>query len=180
MDPETDRPFLLRGLARSELTAEEQSLWQVLRSSTEPGVPAQAPMAVIYLRHWTEQLSKHERGSSGSVVAVPERGLKVRIVTKHDPHILQPAHAGRHTLFRGLAKDPRVSTVLSGDHHQAVRNVFKTPKPLCRGWKILSSDLTSASDLLPHDLIEALREGLCSGARAPDWVRRTMRVATGP
>lgn len=106
--------------------------------------------------------------SEATVVAVPERGGKCRIVTKHDARLLRPAHALRPWLFDALKRDPRVSTVLSGDHKGAVNAALEFPQPV-DGWKILSSDLTSASDLLPLDLVEALVGGIIVGGRMPHW-----------
>jgi len=50
----------------------------------------------------------------GTVCAAPERGLKVRIVSKHDASISGPAHAVRRFLFKGLRRDPRTRSALDG------------------------------------------------------------------
>lgn len=63
---------------------------------------------------------------------------------------------------------------------KAVRRVFANPAALHSGWKVLSSDLTTASDLIPLDLVKALVEGLCAGADVPDWFREALLAATGP
>jgi hypothetical protein len=60
----------------------------------------------------------------GVVVAVPERGLKCRIVSKHDISVIQPGHAVREWLLKGLARDPRTRDVLKGHHRRAVEKAL--------------------------------------------------------
>jgi len=61
-----------------------------------------------------------------------------------------------------LKRDDRISSVIGGDHVGAVARVFTDPRPV-ENWEVISSDLTSASDLLPLDLVEALVEGVIAG-----------------
>jgi len=56
-----------------------------------------------------------------------------------------------------------VSGVLEGDHHSAAKKVFEGLTPETHDHLILSSDLSAASDLLPHDLIASLVEGISRG-----------------
>jgi len=89
--------------------------------------------------------------SRGEVVATTERGLKARVVSKHDANLAHPGHSVRKAILAGLKRDRRVNNVLRGDHRKAVESAVQ-------GWSepsdvLLSSDLTAASDLLPLDLI---------------------------
>jgi len=87
-----------------------------------------------------------------SVVAIDERGFKARVVTKSPWCLVVLAHQVRSYLWTALLRDPRISAVLSGDHCKAVENVFRLSRPI-DGHEIISSDLTSASDTLPLDLL---------------------------
>jgi len=91
----------------------------------------------------------------GKVCAAPERGLKVRIVSKHHHAVQMPAHALRRYLFRGLRRDPRTSSVMAGKGQEKIKDLLDG-KRKGFGLQLLSSDLTSASDLLPLELIQAI------------------------
>lgn len=96
-------------------------------------------------------------------MAAAERGNKCRIVSKHDAPSTRLAHKVRRVLFGGLRRDTRVSGILTGDHQAPVERIFKGLPNVAYAWKVLSSDLTSASDLLPLDLCGALAEGVLDG-----------------
>jgi hypothetical protein len=83
-------------------------------------------------------------------VSAPERGLKCRIVTKHDENLTAPAHLIREFLFAGFRRDPAINRTLK-DGPMAAINRLMNGKFLRRrqNLKVLSSDLTAASDLLP-------------------------------
>lgn len=72
----------------------------------------------------------------------------------------------RKFLIKGLRKDPHISLTLAGNHRQQVERIFKD-RGSC---KILSADLTSASDLLPLDLCNAIVDGLVA-AKEPGTAR---------
>lgn len=111
------------------------------------------------------------------VVAVPERGWKSRIVTKHHVDLLTASHAVRELLWPALTRDVRSQEVLKGSGLSTVNEAFRTPHPV-RDYQVLSSDLTAASDLLPHWLTSSLCEGIIAGTSAPAWVRETLRAST--
>jgi hypothetical protein len=46
--------------------------------------------------------------------------------------------------------------------------------------EIVSSDLTTASDLIPHEIAAALSAGLCFGSNAPQWIEEALEVLVGP
>lgn len=53
------------------------------------------------------------------------------------------------------------------------------PRPQ-RGWKFISSDLTSATDLFPHDLVLSLIEGIIEGSGSDFVDSVALRLAGGP
>lgn len=55
-----------------------------------------------------------------SVICVPSRGFKNRIVTKSHPGLVTRAEPLRQSLFNVLALDPRVTSVLKGLRRRAV------------------------------------------------------------
>jgi len=113
------------------------------------------------------------------VVAIEERGVKARIVTKSPWYLIVLAHQVRSILWPLLKRDSRVSDVLRGDHHKAVENVFRVSAPV-DGWNIISSDLTSASDTLPLDLIRDMATGLSIMLDLPKWMDDVLQSCVGP
>jgi len=110
---------------------------------------------------------------------VPERGWKTRVVTKSQGPSVALGQFLRPWLLRGLKRDGRSSTVLSGDSRKAVERAFGG-RVRSKGYKVVSSDLTAASDLLPHDLVESLVDGILDSRPLPDWARATFKALTGP
>lgn len=115
-----------------------------------------------------------------------ERGWKCRVVTKSPLAEIHLGHCLRKFLFRGLRKDKHVSLVVSGQHRRAVEKILSKvgTRPNRR---LLSADLTSATDLFPLDLVQALVRGLLKArgeSRAtpliPEHFRRVMELLTGP
>jgi len=96
----------------------------------------------------------------GSAIVIAERGWKARIVTKSHSSLIALAHTLRLWLLEGLKKDPRISLVLEGDHERAVEKVVGKLPRLMNNRKLLSSDLSRASDLIPHDLVKAIYKGI--------------------
>lgn len=119
---------------------------------------------------------------------MPERGFKCRVVTKSPYSAVGVGDHLRRTLFKALRRDKRVSITLEGDHEHAVETAFENAlsissfwsnltdleelhhnenlsrKPVpgiiaAKGLKVLSSDLSAASDLLPLDLVSSLVNG---------------------
>jgi hypothetical protein len=102
-------------------------------------------------------------------------------VSKHDPDDVNLGDVVRKTLFKALQRDRRTSGVLRGDHQKAVAVAFRNkPKKVGENYECLSSDLTSASDLLPLDLIKAFVEGILDAHHRPDWFAVLFRRLTGP
>jgi hypothetical protein len=122
--------------------------------------------------------------SSGSlplsdVISVPERGWKSRTVTKSPWWLVTPAHHLRKWLLKALKRSPNVDHVLKGDHRGAIEELFKEQAPI-HGWETVSSDLTSATDLLRHDMIDVMVNQLIASTKMPHWAASTLRLCTGP
>lgn len=127
-------------------------------------------------------------------VSVAERGFKCRVVTKSPECLVTLGDQLRKTLFKALMRDNRIAASIKGDHADAVNQAYdrglecsnllrdielkdvfgnklepKTYKQMyglpAGATRVLSSDLTAASDLLPLDLVEALVEGILEGVR---------------
>jgi hypothetical protein len=96
----------------------------------------------------------------GVVTTVPERGLKNRIVTKSPAGVVVLGHLARQRLIQGLKRTPETAGPLNGIPEDDLVNRLGR----CTG-AVLSSDLRAASDLLPHDLVRAIVEGLALSGR---------------
>jgi len=120
----------------------------------------------------------------GSAIVIAERGWKARIVTKSHSSLIALAHTLRLWLLEGLKKDPRISLVLEGDHERAVEKVVGKLPRLMNNRKLLSSDLSRASDLIPHDLVKAIYKGIkksTSGkANLTDQMETVFLACIGP
>jgi len=62
----------------------------------------------------------------------------------------------RKKLFSVLKKDDRLREVIKGDKRRAIRKVFEKKLYHC----ILSSDLSAATDKIPHNLVKAYCQGI--------------------
>jgi hypothetical protein len=100
--------------------------------------------------HWNLALFKNEEIPRGRAGAAPERGYKSRIFTIHDDSVCQFGQPVRKWLFNGLKRDPRTR----GSLIKEARTLdLAFPKGLVMdNRKVVSCDLTTASDLIPHDL----------------------------
>lgn len=135
---------------------------------------------------------------TAQAVPVPERGLKCRVVTKSPAALVALGDRVRQCLFKSLERDARISFTLRGDHEAAVERAFDVARKSPDMWasyrasrsargttlstelrdcllpvndvRVVSSDLSSASDLLPLDLVNALVSGLIEGLR---WNRES-------
>nr|DBA44327.1 TPA_asm: RdRp [Ampulexvirus narnaviri] len=139
-----------------------------------------AAMRDLALEDLRKEVKEHG-APRAKVTALPERGLKARVVTRSPWTLVQLAHPIRAWLLRGLRDDPRTKDVLEGRHREAAEGLVDAPR-LADPRVFLSADLTAASDLLPLDLISALVDGLIEGADGtlPDWAVEILRLSTGP
>uniref|UniRef100_A0AAT9H807 RNA dependent RNA polymerase n=1 Tax=Rhizopus microsporus narnavirus 1 TaxID=3156532 RepID=A0AAT9H807_9VIRU len=120
----------------------------------------------------------NERGyHRAQAVALPERGWKARVVTKSSAALVCLGHQIRRWLFAGLRRDGRARHVLEGEHKLAVEGAMRDFGVTTT---VVSSDLTSASDLLPFDLIQAIVKGLLRNRNVPEWFQPCLQSMTGP
>jgi hypothetical protein len=105
------------------------------------------------------------------VEVIKEPGLKARIVTKSHGTVLTLGHLARRRLMYGLNRTKGLSSVLSGDHLKALN--------LRNGGEVNSSDLTSATDLFPFDLVDSLVQGLIDSDRFREEEICGLKLCTG-
>lgn len=111
---------------------------------------------------------------------VPERGWKSRVVTMGPAALVAYGHYLRSWLFSGLKRDGRCLETLEGGHRDAVEKVAEGPRKV-DGRQFLSADLTSASDLLPLDLVASVVRGLVRSAPyLPEDAIHALWLLSGP
>jgi hypothetical protein len=125
-------------------------------------------------------------GPLAKVEVVPERGFKARIVTKSPGSLVALSHLVRVPLLKALRRIPECTEVLYGDRRGSVVSMFgDLGRKLAdhpgrrRNYKVLSADLTAASDLLPMDLVRVLWDEVKEAMGLPDWARWVVDVAIG-
>jgi len=109
---------------------------------------------------------------------VPERGWKQRIVSAPSAHATVAGSCLNKALLRGVSRYGPCSSFLRGDRRQAVETVLESSKE--DHW-IVSTDLSAASDRMPHDLVFAIVMGIVDGwdGLPPLWAEALMAL-TGP
>jgi len=113
-----------------------------------------------------------------SVEVVPERGYKSRIVTKSPGAAVAIGHLLRRVALSSLRQDDRISLILEGEHIESVKSKLRHPVP--GPVKILSADLTAATDNLTFESSRALWSGYCDGIQAPEFFHQTGLDLLGP
>jgi len=93
-----------------------------------------------------------------SVVALPERGAKVRVVTESPAPLVASLHWVRRTCFNRLKSLPWTRHVLFGERREAVEVLFKDE--ILGKRTLVSADLTAATDRIPHSHAQALWKGI--------------------
>jgi len=95
----------------------------------------------------------------GRVTVIPERGLKTRIVAAMQPSPLILGQLARRRLAVGLKRWGLTRDTIAGKSHDAVNRLIGATG------KVLSSDLTTASDLIPLGVASAIVDGLIESGR---------------
>jgi hypothetical protein len=108
-------------------------------------------------------------------VVVRERGLKVRVVTKSPAFLHLAGHVARKRLLAGLRRDPASRSPLAGVTDEDVIGSLLG----ARAERLVSTDLTRATDLLPRDLLGALVDGLEASGRFLPVEVRALRLCVG-
>jgi hypothetical protein len=113
---------------------------------------------------------------ASEVIALPERGLKVRVITKSPAGLHFLGHVVRKRLLSGLRRDPVSSSTLCGvKDEEVIKHFVGASSETC-----VSTDLSRASDLLPLDLVSAIVDGLSDSGRLPQMEVDVLRLLTGP
>jgi hypothetical protein len=113
------------------------------------------------------------------VCTVPERGWKQRVVTAPTSEAAVAGTVLNRALFMGLRKEPRCALAIRGRRREAVERA--TRSGIAPSSVVVSTDMSTASDGLPLDLVQAIVEGLIRGWESlPDVWANALRVLTGP
>ncbi|QJT93748.1 RNA-dependent RNA polymerase [Erysiphe necator associated narnavirus 16] len=112
------------------------------------------------------------------VTCVPERGWKQRIVSAPEAHVTVAGTCLNKALLRAVSRWGPCAAFLAGDRRGAVETVIGATSPHD---VIVSTDLTAATDRLPHDLIFAIVSGIVDGWDGlPDLWSEALFALTGP
>jgi hypothetical protein len=112
------------------------------------------------------------------VCTIPERGWKRRIVSAPPEEASLAGGALNSKLLAALKKEPRCRRFLEGNRRLAVEEAARGHTS---GFRVVSTDLTAATDALPHDLVKAVVDGLVEGWKGlPDEVAECLYALTGP
>jgi hypothetical protein len=109
-------------------------------------------------------------------IALRERGLKVRGITKSPAGLHFLGHVVRKRLLAGLRRCPPCRSTLAGlDDEDLVRSFVGASADV-----VVSTDLTRATDLIPHDLVSAMINGLEASGKVTPMEVQVLRVLSGP
>jgi hypothetical protein len=119
------------------------------------------------LVHQSHQLASNE-AIDVNIIVVPEYGNKVRLVSKTQLCHSQATSLVNKFLLDIIGQLPICSDFLKGNREDAIRRAFRYAVYEPRidqvdrfGQSVfVSTDLTAASDLLPHDLLQHIVEGI--------------------
>jgi hypothetical protein len=127
-----------------------------------------------HAREW--MLGTLERGEypSASVEILRELGLKCRVVTKSPAALVYALHPVRRRLLAGLRSCKEVGELLNGNLRACLDRYVGAVGT------VASSDLTAATDLLPHDLVQSIVDGLAESGKFEPWEITSLRLGTGP
>ncbi|UHR49899.1 MAG: RNA-dependent RNA polymerase [Sanya narnavirus 1] len=103
-----------------------------------------------------------------SVLAVAEPGNKARVLCKFPAVSLVPGDIIRRQLWPIVASDPDLDFDQDPRSEKFLAMIRRT---LDREGTIVSSDLSNATDYIPHMYAQALWAGLLESFEAPRWVR---------
>lgn len=120
--------------------------------------------------------------TSGTVLAVRERGVKARIVSKGCAELIALGQRLRAMLFRGLRLAPELRYTLLGEPDVGLERLCR---PFWKGsapaWSNpFSADLTAATDLIPHSLARALMDPVLEVAGVSPVYRAVASTLLGP
>jgi len=131
----------------------------------------------------------HLQLPTAKVEVVPELGGKCRVVTKSPGDLVFVGHLLRSAMFKVLQVLPETKDSVKGNRRQAVVRLFETiPGAATQAGlrttmknqrKIVSADLTAASDRLPRDLVLTLWDELAHLFDFPEWASYASKKLVG-
>ena len=110
------------------------------------------------------------------VTCLRERGLKTRVVTVSPSSCQTLGHAVRKRLLKALKSTPGTYAPLTGASSSEIGGLFVGKE----GTTLVSTDLTRATDLIPHDLASAIIDGLADSGRLTPLEISVLRILAGP
>jgi hypothetical protein len=110
------------------------------------------------------------------VTVLSERGVKTRVVTVGPAWSQVLGHAVRKRFLRALKACPGTFAPLTGASDEQLLGLFTGG----HSDTLVSTDLTRATDLLPHDLVAAIVDGLAESGKLSDLEVEVLRALTGP
>jgi len=110
------------------------------------------------------------------VECITERGLKTRVVNVGPAWCQVLGHSVRKHLLRGLRATPGAHQPLKGVSDEELVGHFNG----ATAEVLISTDLTRATDLLPHDLVKAAVDGLEESGKLSLLEIDILRSLTGP
>jgi len=153
-------------------------LFPYLASGSGPDVSAERRVHLIgWLASAVRLARKFDSGWRPRIrqIVVKERAQKGRVVAPCDSDLLLISGSLNSLFLNCLKNDKRLDPF---DAH---------PEMACVGWKVRggsdifrSSDLVSASQMIPHGIATALAKGVCEGLGLSDFLTTVVCSITGP
>jgi len=118
------------------------------------------------------------RPLNNRVCTIPERGWKRRVVSAPEGFANTAGGALNRALLSALRKERRCRRFLLGERRRAVEELVRAFR---LGHVVVSTDLSVATDRLPHDLVGQVVNGLIAGWKGlPDVWGEALVALTGP
>lgn len=131
--------------------------------------------------HWlrNQWKSARNRHPQGVVHALPERGWKARILSKHNAALVEGLKPINRSLLHCLRKLRPSAPALRGASVTASLKRMPWHTSTAEQY-VFSGDLSTASDLIPFWVARATVDGICSGMDWGPYHKALLYNATGP
>jgi len=114
-------------------------------------------------------------------VCLATPGVKTRVISKGDEDLNPLAHSIRHILFQALRRDPVLKYAISCQDDEALEElILKRLFMVGTKLRLLSTDLTAATDLILMEFFQAGADGFSDGFGLSDEARELAQLAVGP
>ncbi|KMQ87490.1 RNA-dependent RNA polymerase [Lasius niger] len=111
------------------------------------------------------------------VMAVPEKGFKARVLTIYPAYMLTPGDILLRQLMPAMKSEPWWDFDQVSDKEKFDRFVSRA---VDRDGEIVSSDLSNATDYIPHEYAQAVWHGILDAWGAPEWIYDYVDRMLGP